>query len=95
MGGRSVRTSWSGIPVFGKKRMMDDKAGAKRGERGSRHRDRTHPWRLISQCEGIHWPDLDEDISVDVLALIVETALQTECVEERCGAGWMNEEELS
>ena len=24
-------------------------------------------WRLISQGEGIHWPDLDEDISVEGL----------------------------
>ena len=22
-------------------------------------------WRLVGQGEGIHWPDLDEDISVD------------------------------
>ena len=26
-------------------------------------------WRLIGQGEGIHWPDLDEDISVDNLLL--------------------------
>ena len=26
-------------------------------------------WRLIGQGEGIHWPDLDEDISVDGLLL--------------------------
>lgn len=24
-------------------------------------------WRLIGKGEGIHWPDLDEDISVDSL----------------------------
>jgi hypothetical protein len=24
-------------------------------------------WRLIGRGEGIHWPDLDEDISVDGL----------------------------
>jgi len=24
-------------------------------------------WRLIGQGEGIHWPDLDEDVSVDNL----------------------------
>ena len=24
-------------------------------------------WRLIAEGEGIHWPDLDEDISVDNL----------------------------
>jgi hypothetical protein len=24
-------------------------------------------WRLIGQGEGIHWPDLDEDISIDNL----------------------------
>jgi hypothetical protein len=24
-------------------------------------------WRLIGRGEGIHWPDLDEDISVDSL----------------------------
>jgi uncharacterized protein DUF2442 len=29
-------------------------------------RERDH-WRLIGQGEGIHWPDLDEDISVDGL----------------------------
>ena len=26
-------------------------------------------WRLISDGEGIHWPDLDEDISVENLIL--------------------------
>lgn len=26
-----------------------------------------HNWRLIGQGEGIHWPDLDEDISVENL----------------------------
>ena len=25
------------------------------------------PWRLMGRGEGIHWPDLDEDISVDNL----------------------------
>jgi hypothetical protein len=28
--------------------------------------ERVH-WRLIGRGEGIHWPDLDEDISVDGL----------------------------
>jgi hypothetical protein len=28
--------------------------------------ERTH-WRLIGEGEGIHWPDLDEDISVEHL----------------------------
>jgi len=28
--------------------------------------ERTH-WRLIGDGEGIHWPDLDEDISVENL----------------------------
>ena len=28
--------------------------------------DRAH-WRLIGEGEGIHWPDLDEDISVEGL----------------------------
>lgn len=28
--------------------------------------ERAH-WRLIGRGEGIHWPDLDEDISVDGL----------------------------
>jgi len=28
--------------------------------------ERTH-WRLIGRGEGIHWPDLDEDISVENL----------------------------
>jgi Protein of unknown function (DUF2442) len=28
--------------------------------------ERTH-WRLIGKGEGIHWPDLDEDISVESL----------------------------
>lgn len=26
-------------------------------------------WRLVGQGEGIHWPDLDEDISVDNVLL--------------------------
>jgi len=26
-------------------------------------------WRLIGQGEGIHWPDLDEDISVENIVL--------------------------
>jgi hypothetical protein len=26
-------------------------------------------WRLIARGDGIHWPDLDEDISVDSLLL--------------------------
>ncbi len=30
--------------------------------------ERTH-WRLIGQGEGIHWPDLDEDISVEGLIM--------------------------
>ena len=30
--------------------------------------ERTH-WRLIGQGEGIHWPDLDEDISVENLLM--------------------------
>jgi hypothetical protein len=29
-------------------------------------KERKH-WRLIGQGSGIHWPDLDEDISVDSL----------------------------
>jgi Protein of unknown function (DUF2442) len=24
-------------------------------------------WRLIGQGEGVHWPDLDEDVSVNTL----------------------------
>lgn len=28
--------------------------------------ERSH-WRLVGRGEGIHWPDLDEDISVDNL----------------------------
>jgi hypothetical protein len=28
--------------------------------------ERSH-WRLIGHGEGIHWPDLDEDVSVDSL----------------------------
>ena len=24
-------------------------------------------WRLIGQGEGVHWPDLDEDVSVNAL----------------------------
>lgn len=31
-----------------------------------RHAERAH-WRLIGDGEGIHWPDLDEDISVEGL----------------------------
>ena len=30
--------------------------------------ERSH-WRLIGQGQGIHWPDLDEDISVEGLLL--------------------------
>ena len=30
--------------------------------------ERAH-WRLIGQGEGIHWPDLDEDISVEGLIM--------------------------
>jgi hypothetical protein len=30
--------------------------------------ERSH-WRLIGKGEGIHWPDLDEDISVENLIL--------------------------
>jgi Protein of unknown function (DUF2442) len=29
--------------------------------------DERSRWRLIGQGEGIHWPDLDEDVSVDSL----------------------------
>lgn len=32
------------------------------------HEERRH-WRLIGRGEGIHWPDLDEDISVGNLLL--------------------------
>jgi hypothetical protein len=32
------------------------------GTRAERNR-----WQLIGQGQGIHWPDLDEDISVDAL----------------------------
>jgi hypothetical protein len=28
--------------------------------------ERTH-WRLIGRGEGIHWPDLDEDVSIEAL----------------------------
>jgi Protein of unknown function (DUF2442) len=28
-----------------------------------------HNWRLIGNAEGVHWPDLDEDISVENLLL--------------------------
>ncbi|HAF14155.1 MAG TPA: DUF2442 domain-containing protein [Blastocatellia bacterium] len=28
-----------------------------------------HNWRLIGNREGIHWPDLDEDVSVENLLL--------------------------
>jgi hypothetical protein len=30
--------------------------------------ERSH-WRLIGKGEGIHWPDLDEDISVENILL--------------------------
>lgn len=30
------------------------------------HTERAH-WRLIGEGEGLHWPDLDEDISVEGL----------------------------
>ena len=31
--------------------------------------DERHNWRWIGDREGIHWPDLDEDISVENLIL--------------------------
>ena len=31
--------------------------------------DERNKWRLIGDGEGIHWPDLDEDISVENLIL--------------------------
>ena len=31
--------------------------------------DERNNWRLIGNSEGIHWPDLDEDISVENLLL--------------------------
>lgn len=31
--------------------------------------DERNRWRLIDQGHGIHWPDLDEDISVEGLIL--------------------------
>ena len=31
--------------------------------------DERNHWRLIGRGEGIHWPDLDEDISVDNVLL--------------------------
>ena len=31
--------------------------------------DERSRWRLIGQGEGIHWPDLDEDISVENIVL--------------------------
>ena len=31
--------------------------------------DERKNWRLIGNAEGIHWPDLDEDISVENLLL--------------------------
>ena len=33
-----------------------------------RPKERNH-WRLIGQGEGIHWPDLDEDISIEDLLM--------------------------
>jgi len=32
-------------------------------------REERNNWRLIGQGEGIHWPDLDEDISVENVLL--------------------------
>jgi hypothetical protein len=31
--------------------------------------DERRNWRLIGRGEGIHWPDLDEDISIDGIQL--------------------------
>jgi len=31
--------------------------------------DERKNWRLIGDAEGIHWPDLDEDISIENLLL--------------------------
>ena len=36
--------------------------------------ERNH-WRLIADGEGIHWPDLDEDISVSVEGLALGRSL--------------------
>lgn len=34
--------------------------------RAASHRQQNH-WRLIGHGVGIHWPDLDEDLSIDAL----------------------------
>src|SRR5207237_7040211 len=48
--------------------------------------DERHNWRWIGDREGIHWPDLDEDISVENLILANLPAR----VRTRLGGGWRN-----
>jgi len=42
-------------------------------------------WRLIADGDGIHWPDLDEDISVEAL-LVGRASLESESSLKR----WLN-----
>lgn len=46
--------------------------------------ERAH-WRFIGEGEGVHWPELDEDISVEGL-LAGRRSGETQ-VRHRCGAG--------
>ena len=45
-------------------------------------------WRLIGRGEGIHWPDLDEDISVEGLMLAATERLRPRRRESRTRIAW-------
>src|SRR5436190_21041894 len=42
-------------------------------------------WRLIGQGRGIHWPDLDEDISVENLLVGRPSAESQQSLKQRSG----------
>ena len=54
-------------------------------------REERNNWSLIGKAEGIHWPDLDEDISVENLLMGKPSgenqgSLQKWLKERECGA---------
>ena len=44
-------------------------------------------WRLIGRGEGVHWPDLDEDISVDNLVSGARTGESPQSFKQWLAAG--------
>lgn len=42
-------------------------------------------WRLIGRGEGIHWPELDEDISVEALIVNSLSSTVSAYLSKRCG----------